>query len=210
MAHPSASVTLSDLTFAWPDGSPVLDGLDAVFGSGRTGLVGLNGCGKSTLLKLIAGRLQPARGSVTAHGTVGYLPQDLTLDPGVRVDAILGISDIRRALARIESGAGTDDDFEVRNQLHMPVNRPVILHLESVDVIHSFFVPVFRLKQDIVPGLPNNATWFEATEVGEYEGACAELCGTGHTTMDARVSVKTQQDYDRWVAEKVRSCQPRR
>ena len=112
MAHPSASVTLSDLTFAWPDGSPVLDGLDAVFGSGRTGLVGLNGCGKSTLLKLIAGRLQPARGSVTAHGTVGYLPQDLTLDPGVRVDAILGISDIRRALARIESGAGTDDDFD--------------------------------------------------------------------------------------------------
>ncbi|NKV29110.1 ATP-binding cassette domain-containing protein [Rhodococcus hoagii] len=112
MAHPSASVTLSDLTFAWPDGSPALDGLDAVFGSGRTGLVGLNGCGKSTLLKLIAGRLQPARGSVTAHGTVGYLPQDLTLDPGVRVDAILGISDIRRALARIESGAGTDDDFD--------------------------------------------------------------------------------------------------
>ncbi len=107
MAHPSASVILSDLTFAWPDGSPVLDGLDAVFGSGRTGLVGLNGCGKSTLLKLIAGRLQPARGSVTVHGTVGYLPQDLTLDPGVRVDAILGISDIRRALARIESGAGT-------------------------------------------------------------------------------------------------------
>ncbi len=50
---------------------PALDGLDAVFGSGRTGLVGLNGCGKSTLLKLIAGRLQPARGSVTAHGTVG-------------------------------------------------------------------------------------------------------------------------------------------
>lgn len=112
MAHPSASVTLSDLTFAWPDGSPVLDGLDAVFGSGRTGLVGLNGCGKSTLLKLIARRLQPARGSVTVHGTVGYLPQDLTLDPGVRVDAILGISDIRRALARIESGAGTDDDFD--------------------------------------------------------------------------------------------------
>ena len=102
----------------------------------------------------------------------------------------------------VDGVLGTDDDFEVRNQLHMPVNRPVILHLESVDVIHSFFVPVFRLKQDIVPGLPNNATWFEATEVGEYEGACAELCGTGHTTMDARVSVKTQQDYDRWVAER--------
>ncbi|WP_420879311.1 ABC-F family ATP-binding cassette domain-containing protein [Rhodococcus sp. (in: high G+C Gram-positive bacteria)] len=113
MAHPSTSVTLSDLTFAWPDGSPVLDGLDAVFGAGRTGLVGLNGCGKSTLLELIAGRLQPARGSITVHGTVGYLQQDVTLDPGVRVDAILGIADVRQALARIESGAGTGADFDI-------------------------------------------------------------------------------------------------
>ncbi|MCA1005166.1 ATP-binding cassette domain-containing protein [Rhodococcus hoagii] len=112
MAQPSTSVTLSDLAFAWPDGSPVVDGLDAAFGSGRTGLVGLNGCGKSTLLKLIAGRLRPARGSITTHGAVGYLPQDLTLDPGVRVDAILGIADVRQALGRIESGAGTDDDFD--------------------------------------------------------------------------------------------------
>ncbi|PTR23573.1 ATPase subunit of ABC transporter with duplicated ATPase domains [Rhodococcus sp. OK519] len=112
MAHPSPSVSLSDLTFAWPDGTPVVDGLDAVFGSGRTGLVGLNGCGKSTLLRLIAGRLQPARGSITAHGDVAYLPQDLTLDPGVQVDTILGISGVRKALARIESGAGADDDFD--------------------------------------------------------------------------------------------------
>lgn len=109
---PAASVSLSDLTFSWPDGSPVVDGLDAAFGAGRTGLVGLNGSGKSTLLKLIAGRLQPTRGSVTTHGVAAYLPQDLTLDPTVRVDTVLGITDIREALVRIESGSGTDSDFE--------------------------------------------------------------------------------------------------
>jgi len=112
MAHPSTSVSLSDLTFSWPDGSPVVDGLDAVIGSGRTGLVGLNGSGKSTLLELIAGRLHPTRGSVTTHGTVAYLPQDLTLDPTVRVDAVLEIADIRQSLARIESGSGSDSDFD--------------------------------------------------------------------------------------------------
>ncbi|MDH6677170.1 ATPase subunit of ABC transporter with duplicated ATPase domains [Rhodococcus sp. LBL1] len=112
MAHPSTSIALSDLTFSWPDGTPVVDGLDAVIGSGRTGLVGLNGSGKSTLLKLIARRLQPTRGSVTTHGAVAYLPQDLTLDPCVRVDTVLGIADIRQSLARIESGSGTDTDFD--------------------------------------------------------------------------------------------------
>ncbi|WP_430334305.1 ABC-F family ATP-binding cassette domain-containing protein [Rhodococcus sp. ACT016] len=112
MAHSSTSVSLSDLTYSWPDGTPVVDGLDAVICSGRTGLVGLNGAGKSTLLKLIAGHLPPSRGSVTTHGTVAYLPQDLTLDPNVRVDTVLGIADIRQALARIESGTAADTDFD--------------------------------------------------------------------------------------------------
>ncbi|TQC49359.1 ABC-F family ATP-binding cassette domain-containing protein [Rhodococcus sp. WS4] len=105
-------LSLSDLTFTWPDGEPVFDGLDAVFGPGRTGVVGLNGAGKSTLLRLIAGRLHPDRGSLTAHGEVAYLPQDITLDPTVRVDRILGIADLRASLHRIESGEGTPDDFD--------------------------------------------------------------------------------------------------
>lgn len=112
MPQSSTSISFSDLTFSWPDGSPVLDGLDAVIGTGRTGLVGLNGTGKSTLLKLVAGVLQPTRGSITTHGVVAYLPQDLTLDANVRADAVLGIADIRRALTRIESGNGTDTDFD--------------------------------------------------------------------------------------------------
>ncbi|RVW01777.1 ATP-binding cassette domain-containing protein [Rhodococcus spongiicola] len=112
MAQSSTSISLSDLTFSWPDGSSVVDGLDAVISSGRTGLVGLNGSGKSTLLRLIAGLLQPSRGSVTTPGTVAYLPQDLALDSSVRIDAVLGIGDIRRALARVESGAAADTDFD--------------------------------------------------------------------------------------------------
>ncbi|QBJ96103.1 ABC-F family ATP-binding cassette domain-containing protein [Rhodococcus sp. ABRD24] len=111
MAQSSTSISLSDLTFSWPDGTSVFDGLTAMIGSGRTGLVGRNGSGKSTLLRLIAGALRPDRGSVIAAGAVEYLPQDLTLDPRLRVDAILGIATIRQSLSRIESGNGTDADF---------------------------------------------------------------------------------------------------
>jgi cytochrome c oxidase subunit 2 len=92
---------------------------------------------------------------------------------------------------------GTGDDFELRNQLHVPVDQPVRVHLSSEDVIHSFFLPHFRVKQDVVPGMPLS-TWFEATEAGEYELACAELCGTGHTRMRARVIVHTAEEFQAW------------
>ncbi len=95
---------------------------------------------------------------------------------------------------------GTPDDFDVRNQLHIPVDQPVVLRLTAEDVIHSFFVPAFRVKQDALPGQTINV-WFEATEVGEYELACAELCGLGHYRMRASVTVHTQEDYQRWLAE---------
>ncbi|MBF6170267.1 ABC-F family ATP-binding cassette domain-containing protein [Nocardia blacklockiae] len=108
----SLTVSISDLTFAWPDGTPVFDGLDAVLGPGHVGLVGANGAGKSTLLRLIAGDLRPARGSITVPGRLGYLRQDLGLAPGQRVDAVLGIAAVREALHRIESGAGAEADFE--------------------------------------------------------------------------------------------------
>ncbi|MCX5043014.1 ATP-binding cassette domain-containing protein [Aldersonia sp. NBC_00410] len=108
-----STIILSDLSFAWPDGTPVFGGLDAVFPSGHTGLVGLNGTGKSTLLRLIAGELRPARGSVTVPGRLAYLPQDVTIRTDTAVDVVLGIADKRTALHRIESGAGIDADFEL-------------------------------------------------------------------------------------------------
>lgn len=101
---------------------------------------------------------------------------------------------------------GTDDDFMVRNQLHIPVNQPVALTLTAEDVIHSFFVPEFRVKQDAVPGM-HIISWFEATQTGEYEIGCAELCGMGHYKMRARVFVHTPEAYNAWLAERAAAAQ---
>ncbi|MFC7868212.1 ABC-F family ATP-binding cassette domain-containing protein [Streptomyces murinus] len=108
----SSSVNLSSLSFAWPDGTTVFDGLDVSFGPGRTGLVGVNGSGKSTLLKLIAGELAPADGIVKVMGEVGYLPQNVTLDTALRVDRALGIAEQRAALHAIEAGDVSERHFE--------------------------------------------------------------------------------------------------
>ncbi|MFD8226003.1 ABC-F family ATP-binding cassette domain-containing protein [Streptomyces massasporeus] len=108
----STSITVTSLAFTWPDGSPVLEGLDVSFGPGRTGLVGVNGSGKSTLLKLIAGDLTPTDGTVRVAGEVGYLPQNVTLDTTLRVDEALGIAAQRAALHAIESGDVREAHFE--------------------------------------------------------------------------------------------------
>ncbi|WP_067545604.1 ABC-F family ATP-binding cassette domain-containing protein [Nocardia crassostreae] len=106
-------VSMSDLTFAWPDGTPVFEGLDAVLRSGHLGLVGANGAGKSTLFRLITGELRPLSGSITVPGRLGYLRQDLGLSAGQRVDEVLGIADIRKALHRNESGDIIEGDFDI-------------------------------------------------------------------------------------------------
>ncbi|MET9836020.1 ABC-F family ATP-binding cassette domain-containing protein [Streptomyces sp. NPDC006385] len=108
----STSLTCTSLAFTWPDGTPVFEGLDVAFGPGRTGLVGVNGSGKSTLLKLIAGELTPADGAVRVAGEVGYLPQNVTLDTGLRVDEALGIAAKRAALHAIEAGDVAEEHFE--------------------------------------------------------------------------------------------------
>jgi len=94
---------------------------------------------------------------------------------------------------------GTDDDFTVRNQLHVTVNQPIAVELTAEDVIHSFFVPEFRVKQDAVPGM-HIIAWFQATKTGEYEIGCAELCGMGHYKMRARVFVHTPDEFTTWMA----------
>ncbi|MFI5874288.1 ABC-F family ATP-binding cassette domain-containing protein [Streptomyces sp. NPDC051445] len=106
------SITCTSLAFSWPDGTPVFDGLDVAFGPGRTGLVGVNGSGKSTLLKLIAGELAPADGTVRISGEVGHLPQSVTLDTALKVDAALGIAAQRTALHAIEAGDVSERYFE--------------------------------------------------------------------------------------------------
>jgi ATPase subunit of ABC transporter with duplicated ATPase domains len=112
--HTASPVSLacSALRFAWPDGTTVFDGLSLGFGRGRTGLIGSNGAGKSTLLRLLAGRLRPSAGSVTVNGSLAYLPQTITLDTELRVDAALGIAERRRALRAIEAGDVREENFE--------------------------------------------------------------------------------------------------
>ena len=113
MAAATSVVTVSGLTFAWPDGTPVLRDLDLLVGAGRSGLVGVNGAGKSTLLRLIAGALRPTAGHVAVAGEVGYLPQDLTLDVEQRVDDFLAIGPARRAVRAVEAGDVDPGLFEV-------------------------------------------------------------------------------------------------
>lgn len=104
---------------------------------------------------------------------------------------------------------GTADDFTRRNLLVVPVDTPVVVHLSSEDVIHSLFIPAFRVKQDAVPGLKNERVWFQVTKAGEYALACAELCGQGHTTMGATVRAMTLDAYLQWLATESQSTASR-
>ena len=94
----------------------------------------------------------------------------------------------------------TADDLEKENDLIVPVNRVVRVLLGSDDVIHSFFLPHLRVKQDALPGreIP---IWFEATRTGEFEIACAELCGFGHYQMKGKLKVQAADEYEDWIRE---------
>ena len=85
------------------------------------------------------------------------------------------------------------------NELHVPVGEPIKLTMISQDVIHSFYVPAFRIKQDVLPGR-YTTTWFEATETGEYHLFCAEYCGTEHSLMIGQVVVMEPVQYQAWLS----------
>jgi cytochrome c oxidase subunit 2 len=86
------------------------------------------------------------------------------------------------------------------NELHVPVGRNVKLTLASQDVIHSFYLPEFRIKQDVVPGW-YRAIWFKATKVGTYHLFCSEYCGTHHSQMGGHIIVMEPSDYERWLTQ---------
>ncbi len=90
---------------------------------------------------------------------------------------------------------------KLTNELIVPKDKPVKLLMSSADVLHSFFVPNFRLKQDLVPGA-YTTLWFTATQVGEHPVFCAEYCGTAHSKMLAKVKVVESQEFDQWIQEK--------
>jgi cytochrome c oxidase subunit 2 len=110
------------------------------------------------------------------------------------------------------------DDVTTVNQLRMPVNKPVIVHLSAKDVIHSFGVPEMRIKQDAVPGITIPLWWTPTVTSAEmrqrknnpnftYEIACAQLCGIGHATMRGFVTVDTAEDFQKWMDEQVAAVQ---
>ncbi len=98
------------------------------------------------------------------------------------------------------------DDFVTLNDLHVPINKPVIVHLSSKDVIHSFKVIALRVTQDAIPGM-NIPLWFKPVKLGKFQINCAQLCGSGHFSMtQGMLTVDTEEDFKKWVAEKTKSA----
>jgi cytochrome c oxidase subunit 2 len=131
-------------------------------------------------------------------------------------DGVFGRTDIKlvnlqdNPLGLDRSDPAAKDDITTLNQLYLPENKPVIVRLRSKDVIHSFNVPEFRVKQDAIPGLtipvwfvPNVTTEAMRTRTGnpefQYEIACAQLCGLGHYRMRAFVTVLSPGEFQKWV-----------
>jgi cytochrome c oxidase subunit 2 len=123
-------------------------------------------------------------------------------------DGRFGRTDIKLISAENPLGldrtdAAAKDDITTINQLNLPVDRPVLLHLSSKDVIHSFGLIEMRVKQDVVPGM-QMPVWFIPSLPGQYEIACSQLCGLGHFRMRGFVTVQSAAEYDKWLAEQER------
>jgi cytochrome c oxidase subunit II len=136
-------------------------------------------------------------------------------------DGVFGRTDIKmidpqdNPLGLDRSDPAAKDDVTTLNQLYLPANKPIIVKIRSKDVIHSFNVPEFRVKQDAIPGLtipiwfiPNVTTAEMRTRTGnpefQYEIACAQLCGLGHYRMRAYVTVLSPEEFQKWMADKVK------
>ncbi len=104
-------------------------------------------------------------------------------------------------LGLVRDDPNAQDDIVMINELHLPVGKPAIIHLSSKDVIHSFFLPQMRVKQDAIPGI-EVPIWFEPKETGEFEIACAQLCGLGHYRMRGYLIIHTPEEYEEWLKTK--------
>lgn len=93
-----------------------------------------------------------------------------------------------------------DNDKETENELVVPEGRAVKLNISSIDVLHSFYLPAFRVKVDAVKGMPTYA-WFQADKVGEYDIQCTEYCGVDHSYMVAKLKIVPQDEYDVWIEQ---------
>ncbi|MEK7262885.1 MAG: hypothetical protein AAB071_00055 [Bacteroidota bacterium] len=112
----------------------------------------------------------------------------------------IALVDSDNPLGLDRNDADAKDDIATINQLNLPVNKPVIVNISSKDVIHSFKLPVMRITQDAIPGL-QTPIWFTPSVIGEYEIACAQLCGLGHYRMRGYMSIMTMEDFNQWLAD---------
>lgn len=112
----------------------------------------------------------------------------------------LELAGAENPFGRDEDDPAGKDDIVTINDLHIPVGRKILIKLGSRDVIHSFFLPHMRVKQDALPGT-TIPVWFEATRSGEYELACAELCGLGHYKMRGLLTVHSKEEFESWLKE---------
>ena len=125
-------------------------------------------------------------------------------------DGIFGKTDIKyfdkqsNPLGIDPGDSNGKDDIVTINQLHLPIGRAVIIYLTSKDVIHCLGLNVMRVKQDAIPGLMI-PVWFTPTKTGSFEIACAQLCGIGHYSMKGYLTIHSQEDFDKWLAEQASS-----
>ena len=123
-------------------------------------------------------------------------------------DGILGTTDIRNITDEnpfgitLDDPNGYDDILIQADDLHILNNQPVKMNLRSIDVLHDFYVPQFRAKMDMVPGVVTYY-WFTPIKTGNFEILCAEFCGTGHYAMRGRVLVDEESDYQQWLNEQM-------
>jgi len=96
---------------------------------------------------------------------------------------------------------GMSDDVQLVNDLHLPLNEEIVLAIKSADVLHSFFLPNLRAKQDVVPGM-KQYVWFQPTKEGVYDIVCAELCGWGHYKMRGRVTIESREKFNTWLSQR--------
>jgi len=122
-----------------------------------------------------------------------------------RTDIKLVSADNPLGLDRTDPNA--KDDITTINQLNLPIDRPVLVHLSSKDVIHSFGLYEMRVKQDAIPGM-NIPVWFIPNRVGEYEIACSQLCGLGHFRMRGFITIQSAADYKKWYDAQEQELRP--
>jgi cytochrome c oxidase subunit 2 len=121
-------------------------------------------------------------------------------NPGVRVEVTGRQFEWRLRYPGPDDKFDTPDDLYSVNELHVPVDEDILVELKSSDVLHGFFLPNLRVKQDAVPGM-KIPVWFRATEQGVFDLVCAELCGWGHYKMKGIMRVETREQYDAYLVD---------